>query len=248
LYKTVNDAETSMSINIYEGEKRYVKYNHLLKQSNIDGLTKRPKGQTKVVIKFDIDVNGILNVEAKEESPDNKGQIVNLIIKNDEVSLNKDEMEQLKKKMIKLLDKFGKINNTKDNDYINIKQLLKGYKEAFEKINEKIKNKIKNGDEDSDEEDDRIIYIKNYYSTLEKFIDKFDKKFDNETILYKYYLYVKDLFQNYIEALQLDLDKGDKEHIFKSIKEYIQIFINNSAGYLNDLIDVLSKMKKKKNK
>ena len=247
-YSTVSDGQTSMSINIYEGEKKYVKYNHLLKQSNIDGLTKRPKGQTKVVIKFDIDVNGILNVEAKEESPDDKGQIVNLIIKNDEVSLNKDEMEQLKKKMINLLDKFGKNDNTKDNDYINIKQLLKGYKEAFEKINEKIKNKIKNGDEDSDEEDDRIIYIKNYYSTLEKFIDKFDKKFDNETILYKYYLYVKDLFQNYIEALQLDLDKGDKEHIFKSIKEYIQIFINNSAGYLNDLIDVLSKMKKKKNK
>ena len=41
-----------MSINIYEGEKRYVKYNHLLKQSNIDGLTPRPKGKTKVVNYF----------------------------------------------------------------------------------------------------------------------------------------------------------------------------------------------------
>ena len=81
LYKTVNDDETSMSINIYEEEKRYVKYNHLLKQSNIDGLTPRPKGKTKVVIEFDIDVNGILNVQAKEESPDGNGKIINLSIK-----------------------------------------------------------------------------------------------------------------------------------------------------------------------
>ena len=248
-YSTVYDDQVSMSINIYEGEKKYVKNNHLLKKSNINGLTKRPKGQTKIIMKYDIDVNGILNVEAKEESPDDKGQIVNLIIKNDEVSLSHDEMEQLKKKMKDLLEKFG--NNKEDNDsnYINIKKLLKGYKEAFDKCNEKMKNKKKKDDEDeSDEEDDRIIYIKNYYTTLENFINKFEKNFDNETILYKFYLYIKDLFQNYLVALKLDLDKGDKTHIFEKIKEYVQIFINKSSGYLNDLLEILSSMKKKKYK
>ena len=54
-YSTVVDNQESMSINIYEGEKKYVKYNHLLKKSTINGLTKRPKGKTNVVIKFDID-------------------------------------------------------------------------------------------------------------------------------------------------------------------------------------------------
>ena len=103
MYKTVNDDETSMSINIYEGEKRYVKYNHLLKQSNIDGLTPRPKGKTKVVIEFDIDVNGILNVQAKEESPDGNGKIINLSIKNDEVSLSNYEIKELEKKIIEVL-------------------------------------------------------------------------------------------------------------------------------------------------
>ena len=245
-YSTVSDNQTSMSINIYEGEKKYVKYNHLLKKSNINGLTKRPRGETNVIIKYDIDVNGILNVEAKEESPDDKGQIVNLIVKNDEVSLNNDEMEQLKKKMKDLLEKFGKDKEADDNNYLNIKKLLKGYKEAFDKCNEKMKNKKKKDDDDeSDDEDDRIIYIKNYYTTLENFINKFDKNFDNETILYKFYLYIKDLFQNYLLALKLNLDKGDKVHIFENINEYIQIFINKSPGYLNELFEILSSLKKK---
>ena len=250
-YSTVVDNQDSMSINIYEGEKKYVKYNHLLKKSTINGLTKRPKGKTKVVIKFDIDVNGILNVEAKEESTDGNGQVLNLMIKNDEISLTNKEMEELKKKMQTLLDKIGEKGKENKNDYINIKGILKKYKDAFDKCNQAMKNKKKKNDDEEDEdeeEDERIIYIRNYYTTLEEFINKFDKNFDNETVLYKFYLYIKDLFERYLDALKLDLDKGDKKHIFGKINEYIQIFIDKSSGYLNELLEVLSGLKKVKNK
>ena len=250
-YSTVADNQESMSINIYEGEKKYVKYNHLLKKSTINGLTKRPKGKTNVVIKFDIDVNGILNVEAKEESTDGNGQVLNLMIKNDEISLTNKEMEELKKKMQTLLDKIGEKGKENKNDYINIKGILKKYKDAFDKCNQAMKNKKKKNDDEEDEdeeEDERIIYIRNYYTTLEEFINKFDKNFDNETVLYKFYLYIKDLFERYLDALKLDLDKGDKKHIFGKINEYIQIFIDKSSGYLNELLEVLSGLKKVKNK
>ena len=250
-YSTVVDNQESMSINIYEGEKKYVKYNHLLKKSTINGLTKRPKGKTKVVIKFDIDVNGILNVEAKEESTDGNGQVLNLMIKNDEISLTNKEMEELKKKMQTLLDKIGEKGKENKNDYINIKGILKKYKDAFDKCNQAKKNKKKKNDDEEDEdeeEDERIIYIRNYYTTLEEFINKFDKNFDNETVLYKFYLYIKDLFERYLDALKLDLDKGDKKHIFGKINEYMQIFIDKSSGYLNELLEVLSGLKKVKNK
>ena len=250
-YSTVVDNQDSMSINIYEGEKKYVKYNHLLKKSTINGLTKRPKGKTKVVIKFDIDVNGILNVEAKEESTDGNGQVLNLMIKNDEISLTNKEMEELKKKMQTLLDKIGEKGKENKNDYINIKGILKKYKDAFDKCNQAMKNKKKKNDDEEDEdeeEDERIIYIRNYYTTLEEFINKFDKNFDNETVLYKFYLYIKDLFERYLDALKLGLDKGDKKHIFGKINEYIQIFIDKSSGYLNELLEVLSGLKKVRNK
>ena len=250
-YSTVVDNQESMSINIYEGEKKYVKYNHLLKKSTINGLTKRPKGKTKVVIKFDIDVNGILNVEAKEESTDGNGQVLNLMIKNDEISLTNKEMEELKKKMQTLLEKFGEKGKENKNDYINIKGILKKYKDAFDKCNQAMKNKKKKNDDEEDEEeeeDERIIYIRNYYTTLEEFINKFDKNFDNETVLYKFYLYIKDLFERYLDALKLGLETSDKKHIFGKINEYIQIFIDKSSGYLNELLEVLSGLKKVRNK
>ena len=241
-YATTSDNQKSMSIDIFEGEKKYIKYNHLLKKSNIDNLTPRPKGQTKVEMKFDIDVNGILNVEARELSNDNKGQVVNLVIKNDEVNLTKKEMEELQKKMVDLVGKFGEHNEGNNNDYINIKGVLKQYYDAFEKF------KKDKGEDDDDNNDDGIIYITNYYTTLESFINKFDKNFDNETVLYKFYLYIKDLFLKYLEALKLGLDRGDKKHIFEKINDYIQIFINKSSGYLNELIEILSSLKKGKNK
>ena len=241
-YATTSDNQKSVSIDIFEGEKKYIKYNHLLKKSNIDNLTPRPKGQTKVEMKFDIDVNGILNVEARELSNDNKGQVVNLVIKNDEVNLTKNEMEELRKKMVDLVGKFGEHNEGNNNDYINIKGVLKQYYDAFEKF------KKDKGEDDDDNNDDGIIYITNYYTTLESFINKFDKNFDNETVLYKFYLYIKDLFLKYLEALKLGLDRGDKKHIFEKINDYIQIFINKSSGYLNELIEILSSLKKGKNK
>ena len=252
-YTTFKDNQTTMSINIYEGEKKYIKYNHLLKKSTIDNLTKRPKQKTFVKVIFDIDANGILNVKAEEQSDDGKGQVVNLVIKNDEVSLSNDEMEKLKKKMKPLLDKFGDNNEENNNDYINIKGILKKFYEDYEKYKNKIKNKKKEDteeeeDEDEDDEYNAFICLKNYYTTLEEFIDKFDQNFDNETVLNKFYLYIKDLFQKYLEALKLGLDKSDKEHIFGKINKYISIFINKSSGYLTELLEILSRLKKGKNK
>ena len=100
-------------------------------------------------MKFDIDVNGILilNVEAKELSEDGNGYIVNLIIKNDEVSYTDEEMKKLKEKMKNIKENSEIINNI-END-INIKGLLKKYKTAYENcINKEKKNK----DEEEEEE------------------------------------------------------------------------------------------------
>ena len=244
-YSTFLDNQTSMSINIYEGGKKFIKYNRLLKKSTINNLTKRPKGKTLVKIILDIDVNGILTVKAEEKTNDGTGQVVNLVIKNDEVSLTNEEMENIKNKMKPLLEKFGENNEGNNMDYINIKGILKQYNDAYEKFKN---SKKKNDNENEDDNDDGIIFLTNYYNTLEEFIDKLDKNFDNETVLFKFYLYIKDLFEKYLEAIKLGLDKEEKEHLFEKIKEYIQIFIDKSSGYLNELLEILSGLKKLKSK
>ena len=247
-YYNVADNQKAMSINVYEGEKKYVKYNHLIKESEISGLTPREKGKTKVIVTFEIDLNGILTVKAKEVSGDGKGQELELTIKNDDISFTKKELDELKRKNDEMFEKMKNNNLSSKIDYTNLKETLKKYQDAYNKYNE-TKKKTKNNNEDDDDEDPRIIYKTNFNSTLEEFIDKFEKNFDNETVLEKFYLYVKELFLSYIETLKLGIDRGEQNHIMDKIKEYIEIFVNKSSGYLNNLLEILQSLgNEKKNK
>ena len=222
-YFNAYNNQTTIGIDIYEGEKKYVKYNHLLKKSNIKGLTERPKGKTKVIVKFEIDINGILNVKAKEQSEKNDGKTLELTIKNDEISLSEEEIETLKKINGPLINKIGK-----EIDFSNLKDTLKEYKNDYES---------------SKDEEEKMMIIINYNNILEEFIQKFDKKYDNETILEKYYLYVKELFNSYIKTLKFPIPRGDKNTIFNNISKFIEIFIDNMSGYLKNLLDILEALK-----
>ena len=225
-YVTVSDYQTRVSLKIYEGEKKYVKYNHLLKETKIEGLSPKPKGQTKISVEFKIDVNGILFVKAVEES-EKDGKTIDLSIKNDEISFSDEEMNERKKKMEEMIKKIKHKHN--EFDYSNFKETLKNYKDAYNECGE-------------GEEEDKKLILNNYNEALEEFIDGFTKnyKFDNETLLEKFYLYVKELFLSYIDYLKLSSDKGERTNIFKKIEKYITTFIDKSSGYLNNLLEILS--------
>ena len=246
-YTTVENNQTEMTIDIYEGENNFIKNNHLLKKSEISGLKKRPKGETKVNITFDIDINGILIVNAKEQSENNDGQTMKpIIIKNDEISLTPEKLEKLKAKNIKLLEKIKNNDLIPKQDYTNIKKILKDYKDAYIKstneYNEKHKEDNTEENEEEEEADERLIYISNFNNTLEEFIDSFniDNNYDNETVIEKYYLYVRELFLSYIETLKYKkLEISDKKQIIQNIKKYINTFINKNSDYLNKLLETL---------
>jgi len=232
-YKTVADNQTTVRLKIYEGEKKYVKYNHLLKETTIEGLTPKPKGQTKISVEFKIDVNGILSVKAVESS-EKDGKSINLTIKNDEISFSKEKMEQLKQKKEDITKKIKHKENTQSMDYSSLKEILKPYIDAYKECND-------------DEEDDKKLYLNNFNEAMEGFIDAFDKNFDDETVLEKYYLYIKELFlSSYMEYLKLPLDAGEKKEIFKKIEKYLTYFIDKSSGYLSNLLEILSPLQKGK--
>ena len=246
-YSTADDNQTGMVIDIYEGENTFIKYNHLLKKSNINGLKKRPKGQTKVIVTFDIDINGILTVNAKEKSENDDGQSMKpIIIKNDDVSLTPEKLEKLKEKNDQLLKKIQNSDLAPKVDYTNLKKTLKDYKDAYIESQKKKKEKNNNSgeeDEEEEEEDESLTYITNFNNTLEEFIDSFDidHNIDNETIIEKYYLYVNELFLSYIETLGIKSIKGSqKKEIIKNIKKYIDKFINKNSDYLNKLLETLN--------
>ena len=163
------------------------------------------------------------------------------------MTLSDKAMKNLEEKNKKLLEKINNADFSSKLDYSNLKDTLKKYKDAYEEsLNELEKKDLEtnaddNIEENEEAEDNRVIYITNFNNTLEEFIDLFDidNNYDNETMLEKYYLYVKELFQSYIATLKLGLDDDEKKHIIKKFKEYINKFINKSSDYIKYLLELL---------
>jgi len=116
-FMTTDDFQETASILVYEGEKKYVIDNHLLGEFNLTNLPKKPKGEVKIDVTFEVDINGILYVSAVETSTKIKNSIK---IINDRGGLSENEIKE-KNKNINL------INNKNDIQIQNYKKDLKEY-------------------------------------------------------------------------------------------------------------------------
>lgn len=63
-YITAEDNQESVVIKIYQGERPLASSNEFLGEFELSGFEKRPKGQTIIVVKFDIDASGMITVSA----------------------------------------------------------------------------------------------------------------------------------------------------------------------------------------
>ena len=232
-YTTVQDDQTSAQIVIYEGEYKYIKYNHILGEVIMTNLPKRKKGELNINIEFNANVNGILTVTATE---DINGGSIEITIKNDAVGLTDKDIEKIRKKNAKLYEKKEKTTKGKDEkDYVELKSEIKFYEDKYNKL------------EDNDEESKYGLLI-NYISAFQDLIDSFDNEnFDNETMIEKFYIHIRKLFELYTELLCMvkQLEPGVKNQIIGKIKKYINIFIRNSPLYLDDLVKIINETKEK---
>jgi molecular chaperone DnaK (HSP70) len=58
--------ETSITIRIFEGERKVTKHNFLIGEFVLNGITPAPKGYHKIEVTFTLDINGILLVTARD--------------------------------------------------------------------------------------------------------------------------------------------------------------------------------------
>ncbi|KAF1895503.1 hypothetical protein Lal_00044154 [Lupinus albus] len=64
VFSTAADGQTSVEINVLQGEREFVRDNKSLGSFRLDGIPPAPRGVPQIEVKFDIDANGILSVTA----------------------------------------------------------------------------------------------------------------------------------------------------------------------------------------
>ena len=66
VFSTAADGQTSVEINVLQGEREFARDNKQLGLFRLDGIPAAPRGVPQIEVTFDIDANGIVNVHAKD--------------------------------------------------------------------------------------------------------------------------------------------------------------------------------------
>jgi L1 cell adhesion molecule like protein len=141
VFSTAADGQTSVEINVLQGEREFVKDNKSLGNFRLDGIPSAPRGVPQIEVKFDIDANGILSVSAADKGT---GKVADIKItgastlSEDEVSKMVKDAEQNATADASKRDAVDTKNSADSMCYQTEKQL----KELGEKIPADVQEKV----------------------------------------------------------------------------------------------------------
>jgi molecular chaperone DnaK len=90
IFSTAADGQTSVEVNVLQGEREFARDNKQLGLFKLDGIAPAPRGIPQIEVTFDIDANGIVNVSAVDKGT---GKSQHITISNS-TSMSKEDVER----------------------------------------------------------------------------------------------------------------------------------------------------------
>ncbi|MFB6119025.1 molecular chaperone DnaK [Halosegnis sp.] len=97
VFTTAADNQTQVQIRVFQGEREIAEENELLGAFQLTGIPPAPAGTPQIEVTFNIDENGIVNVEAEDQGSGNKEEITiegGVGLSDEEIEQMQEEAEQ----------------------------------------------------------------------------------------------------------------------------------------------------------
>jgi molecular chaperone DnaK len=131
VFTTATDNQTSVEVHVLQGERPMAAQNKSLGRFHLMGIPPAPRGVPQIEVTFDIDVNGIVNVSAKDLGT-GKSQSITI---TGSTNLSEDEIQRMIKEAEKYAEEDRKrreeveIRNNADSMLYQAEKLLKEHRD-----------------------------------------------------------------------------------------------------------------------